>query len=59
MVNWDKDNMRSINDQTNSRHEKTCLRGFATGKTQTGLFSYGDLLESGDFGFTKYRYYTI
>ena len=28
------------------RHEKTCLRGFQPGKTQTGLLSYRDQLES-------------
>ena len=41
------------------RHEKTCLRGFRRGKTQTGLLSYRDKLESCNFGFSKYRYYTI
>ena len=28
------------------RHEKTCLRGFRPGKTQTGLLSYRDKLEA-------------
>ena len=28
------------------RHKKTCLRGFRPGKTQTGLLSYRDQLES-------------
>ena len=28
------------------RHEKTCLRDFRPGKTQTGLLSYRDLLEA-------------
>ena len=28
------------------RHEKTCLGGFWPGKTQTGLLSYRDKLES-------------
>ena len=28
------------------RHEKTCLRGFRPGKTQTSLLSYRDKLES-------------
>ena len=41
------------------RHEKTCRREFATGKTQTGLLSYRGLLESWNFGFSKYRYYTF
>ena len=41
------------------RYEKTCLRGLRPGKTQTGLLSYMDKLESWNFGFSKYRYYTI
>ena len=41
------------------RHEKTCIRGFRPGKTQTGLLSYRDQLESRNFGFSKYMYYTI
>ena len=42
------------------RHEKTCLRSFRPGKTQTGLFRYTqDQLETWNFGFSKYRYYTI
>ena len=28
------------------RHEKTCLRGLQPGKTQTGMLSYRDKLES-------------
>ena len=40
------------------RHEKTCLRGFPPGKTQTKLVSDRDELESWNFGFSKYRYYT-
>ena len=28
------------------RHEKTCIRGLRQGKTQTGLLSYRDKLES-------------
>ena len=39
-------------------HEKTCLRGFRPGKTQTGLLRYRDKLKSWNFGFSKYRYYT-
>ena len=39
-------------------YEKTCLRGFRPDKTQTGLHSYRDKLESWNFGFSKYRYYT-
>ena len=41
------------------RHEKTCIRRFRPGKTQTGLLSYRDQLESWKFGFRKYRYDTI
>ena len=41
------------------RHEKTCIRGLRPGKTQTGLLSYRDQLESWNFGFSKYRYCTI
>ena len=39
-------------------HEKTCLRGLRPGKTQTGLLSYRDKLESWNFRFSKYSYYT-
>ena len=42
-----------------TRHEKTCLRGFRPGKTQTGLFSYKDQLESWKFGFSKYVLYYL
>ena len=42
-----------------SRHEKTSLRGFRPGKTQTSLLSYSDQLESWNSGFSKYRYYII
>ena len=42
-----------------SRHKKTCLRGFRLGETQTSLLSYRDKLESWNFGFSKYTYYTI
>ena len=45
--------------QYEPRHKKTCLRGFRPGKTQTGMLSYRDKLESWNFGFCKYRYYTI
>ena len=41
------------------RHEKTCLQGLRPGKTQTGLLSYRDQLETWNFGFSKNRYYTI
>ena len=41
------------------RHEKTCLRGFRPGKTQTSLLSYRDKLEAWTFGYSKKRYYTI
>ena len=40
------------------RHEKTCLGGLRPGKTQTDLLSYRDELESCNFGYSKYRYYT-
>ena len=36
------------------RHEKTCLRGVWPGKTQTGLLSYRDWLESWNVGFSNY-----
>ena len=39
-------------------HAKTCLRVFLRPcKTQTGLLSYRNLLESWNFGFNKNRYY--
>ena len=41
------------------RHEKTCIRGLRPGKTQTGLLSYSDWLESWNFEFRKRRYLTI
>ena len=41
------------------RHEKTGLPGVRPGKTQTGLLSYRDKLESWNFGFSKDRYSTI
>ena len=37
------------------RHEKTCLRGFRPGPTQTGLCSLRRQLEAGNFGFRKKR----
>ena len=40
-------------------HEKTCLQGFRLNKTQTGLLSYKDQLESWDFGLSKYKYYSL
>ena len=40
-------------------HEKTCLRGFRPDKTQTGLLSYRSKLESWNFSYSKYSYYTI
>ena len=43
---------------TEPRHEKTCLRGFRPGQTQTGLLRNKDQLESRNFGFSKYRYDT-
>ena len=48
--------VRVINEP---RHEKTCLRGFRPGETQTGLLSYRSQLESWNFGYRNYRYYTI
>ena len=41
------------------RHERTCLRGFRPGKTQTSLLCDRDQLESWNLGFSKYRYCTI
>ena len=41
------------------RHEKCCLPGLRPGETQTSLLSYRDKLEAWNFGFSKYRYYTI
>ena len=37
------------------RHEKTCLWGFRPGKTQTGLLSYRDQLESWNVGISECR----
>ena len=39
-------------------HEKTCLRGFQIGHTQTSLISYLDYLENGNFTSSKFRYDT-
>ena len=41
MRSWNHNAMKS-----KPRHEKTCLRGFQPGKTQIGLLSYRDQLES-------------
>ena len=35
-----------IMSHVHARHQKTCLRGLRPGKTQTGLLSYRDQLES-------------
>ena len=35
------------------RREKTCLRGFRPGSTQTGLYSHREWLEASNFGFRK------
>ena len=40
-------------------HKKTCLRCFRPGKTQTGLLSWWDQLESWNFWYSKCRYYPI
>ena len=40
-------------------HKETHLWILRPSKTQTGLFSYRDLLESWNFGLRKYSYYTI
>ena len=42
-----------------SHHEETCPRGLRPGKTQTGLLSYTDKLESWNFGFSKYVLYYL
>ena len=34
-------------------YEKTCLRGFRSGETWTGLLSHRDKLESCNFGYSK------
>ena len=41
------------------RSEKTGLRGFRPGPTQTGLYSHRRWLEAGNFVFRKYRDCTI
>ena len=41
------------------RFEKTGLRGFRPGPTQTGLYNYRRLPEAGNFGFRKYRNCTL
>ena len=41
------------------RSEKTGLRGFRPGLTQTGLCNHRRWLEAGNFGFRKYRDCTI
>ena len=41
------------------RSEKTGLRGFRPGPTQTGLYSYRRWLEASNFGFRKKRDCTI
>ena len=46
----------SVSSIFEPRHEKTCLWGLRPGKTQTGLLSYSDYLESWIFGFSKYTY---
>ena len=38
---------------------ENCLPGLRPGKTQTGLLSYRDELESWNFGYRNKRYYTI
>ena len=41
------------------RHKKTCLWGLRPGKTQTGLLTYRDKLESWNFEYRNKRYHTI
>ena len=41
------------------RHDKTCLRGFRPGSTQTGLYSHRRWLVALNFGFRKQRDRTI
>ena len=41
------------------RRKKTGLRGFQTGKTQTGLYSHRSRLAASNFGFKKKRNCTI
>ena len=41
------------------RREKTGLRGFRPGPTQTGLYKHRKELEACNFGFKKKRKYTI
>ena len=41
------------------RREKTGLRDFRPGPTQTGLYKLRSRLEAGNFGFKKKRKYTI
>ena len=41
------------------RHEKTGLRGFRPGLTQTDLYSHRSRIEAGNFGFNKKRNCTI
>ena len=45
--------------QHEPRCEKTGLRGFRTGPTQTRLYSHTRWLEAGNFGFRKKRDCTI
>ena len=58
VLSWDGSYVRFM-IQFEPHHEKTCLQGFRPGTTQTGMLSYRDQLESWNFGFSKYRYYTI
>ena len=44
----------TINIKFEHRHEKTCLRYFRVGQTQTSPLSYRDYLESWKFEFSKY-----
>ena len=41
------------------RREKTCLRGFRPGRTQTGMYNRRRWLEASTFGFSKKRDCTI
>ena len=46
-------------NMTEPRSEKTGLRGFRPGPTQTGLYSYRRWLDARNFGFRKSRDCTI
>ena len=51
--------LNSPQRQYEPRREKTGLRDFRPGPTQTGLYSHRKWLEAGNFGFRKQRNRTI